>query len=130
MTSSTVPPAATATRGVRVASLRLRRIDPWSAMKTGFVFAVGLGIMYVIASLLLFLFASSTGVFDSFNTTFSELSGTSGPFTFGLGSVLAVSAVFAVVEIVVMTLMFAVIAMLYNASAMVTGGVAVKLAED
>lgn len=99
-------------------------------MKTGFVFAVGLGIMYVIASVLLYLFASATGVFDSFNSTFSELSGTSGPFTFGLGNVLAVSAVFAVVEVVVMTLMFAVIAMLYNASAAVTGGVGVKLAED
>ncbi|MCU0280209.1 MAG: DUF3566 domain-containing protein [Candidatus Nanopelagicales bacterium] len=128
MSSSTVPAAAA--KSTRVASLRLRRIDPWSAMKTGFVFAIGLGIMYVIASLLLFSFASATGVFDSFNTTFSELSGSEGPFTFGFSTVLTVSLVFAVVEVVVTTLMFAVIAMLYNASAAVSGGVAVKLAED
>ena len=80
MTPSTVPGPT----GVRVATLRLRRVDPWSAMKTGFVFALGLGLMYVVAALLLFLFASATGVFRSFNSTFSELSGTDGPFTFGI----------------------------------------------
>jgi hypothetical protein len=124
-----VPPTANPT-GVRVATLRLRRIDPWTAMKTGFVFALGLGIMYVIAAVLLFLFASATGVFDSFNSTFSELSGTDGPFTFGIVAVLTASLVFAVVEVVVTTLLVAVLAMLYNASASVTGGVSVKLAED
>ena len=46
---------------MRVATLRLRRVDPWSAMKTGFVFALGLGLMYVVAALLLFLFASAAG---------------------------------------------------------------------
>ena len=71
MTSSTVPPAAA--KGTRVATLRLRRIDPWSAMKTGFVFAIGLGLMYVVAAVLLYLFASAAGVFESFNSTFSEL---------------------------------------------------------
>ena len=113
-----------------MARLRLRRIDPWSAMKTGFVFAVGLGVMYIIAAVLVYLFASSAGVFASFNETFSELTGNEGPLTFTLFGVLTVSLVFAVIEAVVMTLLFAVIAMLYNAAAMVTGGVSVKLAED
>ncbi|HPE13125.1 MAG TPA: DUF3566 domain-containing protein [Actinomycetota bacterium] len=126
MTPSTVPGPT----GVRVATLRLRRVDPWSAMKTGFVFALGLGLMYVVAALLLFLFASATGVFESFNSTFSELSGTDGPFTFGIVGVLTVSLVFAVVEVIVTTLLIAVLALLYNASASVTGGVMVKLAED
>ncbi len=128
MTSSTVPPQTA--NGARVARLRLRRIDPWSAMKTGFVFAVGLGVMYIIAAVLVYLFASSAGVFASFNETFSELTGNEGPLTFTLFGVLTVSLVFAVIEAVVMTLLFAVIAMLYNAAAMVTGGVSVKLAED
>ncbi len=126
MTPSTVPGAT----GVRVATLRLRRVDPWSAMKTGFVFALGLGLMYVVAALLLFMFASASGVFDSFNSTFSELSGTDGPFTFGIAGVLTVSLVFAVIEVIVTTLLIAVLALLYNASASVTGGVSVKLAED
>ncbi|MEI2619892.1 MAG: DUF3566 domain-containing protein [Candidatus Nanopelagicales bacterium] len=126
MTPSTVPGPT----GVRVATLRLRRVDPWSAMKTGFVFALGLGLMYVVAALLLFLFASATGVFESFNSTFSELSGTDGPFTFGIVGVLTVSLVFAVIEVIVTTLLIAVLALLYNASASVTGGVMVKLAED
>ena len=124
------PTAAPAAQGTRVATLRLRRIDPWSAMKTGFVLAIGLGIAYVIATVLLFLFADVAGVFDSFNNTFSELSGGTGPFTFSIGGVLAVSLVFAAIEIVVTTLMFAVVAMLYNAAAAVTGGVGIKLAED
>ncbi len=128
MTSSTVPPQTA--NGARVARLRLRRIDPWSAMKTGFVFAVGLGVMYIIAAVLVYLFASSAGVFASFNETFSELTGNEGPLTFTLFGVLTVSLVFAVIEAVVLTLLFAVIAMLYNAAAMVTGGVSVKLAED
>jgi hypothetical protein len=114
----------------RVATLRLRRIDPWSAMKTGFVVAIGLGIAYVIASVLLYLFASVSGVFESFNTTFTELSGGSGPFNFSVLSVVAVSLVFAVIEVVVTTVLFAVLAMLYNAAASVTGGVQIKLSED
>lgn len=129
MTSPTAP-APTTSNGARTASLRLRRIDPWSAMKTGFVFAIGLGIMYVIAWLLLYFFASAAGVFESFNSTFSELTGSEGPFVFTFLGVLSISLVFAVVEVVVTTLMFAVIAMLYNAAAAVTGGVSVKLAED
>jgi hypothetical protein len=44
--------------------------------------------------------------------------------------VLAVALVFAVIEVVITTLMFAVLAMLYNAAASATGGVQVKLAED
>jgi uncharacterized membrane protein YhdT len=128
VTTSTVPPAAA--KGTRVATLRLRRIDPWSAMKTGFVFAIGLGLMYVVAAVLVYLFASSAGVFESFNSTFSELTGSEGPFAFTLVGVLTISLVFAVIEVVVTTLLFAVIAMLYNASASVTGGVSVKLGED
>lgn len=129
MTSPTAP-APTTSNGARTATLRLRRIDPWSAMKTGFVFAIGLGIMYVIAWLLLYFFASAAGVFESFNSTFSELTGSEGPFVFTFLGVLSISLVFAVVEVVVTTLMFAVIAMLYNAAALVTGGVSVKLGED
>lgn len=124
------PTAAQQAQGSRVATLRLRRIEPWSAMKTGFVFAIGLGIAYVIASILLFLFADVAGVFDSFNSTFSELSGGSGPFNFTILGVIAVSLIFAVIEVVVTTLLFAVLAMLYNAAASATGGVQVKLAED
>lgn len=98
-------------------------------MKTGFVFAIGLGIAYAIAMVLIYLFADMSGVFDSFNSTFAELGG-QGVFNFNIMGVLAVSLVFAVVEVVVTTLLFAVLAMLYNAAAAATGGVQVKLAED
>lgn len=130
MTTSTAAPAAPATNTARVATLRLRRIDPWSAMKTGFVFAIGLGIAYIIAMLLLFLFADFAGVFDTLNQTAADLSGGTGPFSFTILGVLAVALVFAVIEVVVTTLLFAVLAMLYNAAGAVTGGVQIKLAED
>lgn len=129
MSTSTPTPAAQAPQGTRVATLRLRRIDPWSAMKTGFVFAIGLGIAYVIAMVLIYLFADMSGVFETFNSTFAELGG-SGLFNFTITGVLAVALVFAVIEVVITTLMFAVLAMLYNAAASATGGVQVKLAED
>jgi len=97
-------------------------------MKTGFVFAIGLAIAYVIATVLIFLFADFSGVFESINTTISDISNSG--FSVSLGAVLAVSLVFAVIEVVVTSLLFAVLAMLYNAAASVTGGVQVKLAED
>jgi len=97
-------------------------------MKTGFVFAIGLAIAYVIATVLIFLFADFSGVFESINTTISDISNSG--FTVSLGAVLAVSLVFAVIEVVITSLLFAVLAMLYNAAASVTGGVQVKLAED
>jgi hypothetical protein len=127
VTSTTSAPAA---KTSRVATLRLRRIDPWSAMKTGFVFAIGLGIAYIIAMVLLYLFADFAGVFDTLNQTAADLSGGTGPFTFNLLGVLTVALVFAVIEVIITTLMFAVLAMLYNAAGAVTGGVQIKLAED
>ena len=128
MTSSTATHPAAAAQGTRVATLRLRRIDPWSALKTGFVFAIGLAIAYVIATVLIFLFADFSGVFESINTTISDISNSG--FTVSLPAVLTVSLVFAVIEVVVTSLLFAVLAMLYNAASAVTGGVQVKLAED
>ena len=128
--SSTVQPEVEAPEGARVAKLRMRRIDPWSAMKTGFVFALGLGIMYVVATLLLYTFSANAGIFDTLNTTFTDLTNEDELFTFGFGEVLTVSLIFAVVEVVILTVLVAVIAMLYNASAMITGGVRVTLAEE
>ena len=45
------------------------------------------------------------------------MTGSEGPFAFTLVGVLTISLVFAVIEVVVTRLLFAVIAMLYNASA-------------
>src|SRR3712207_8622170 len=46
---STLFPYTTLFRSTRKARLRLSRLDPWSVMKTAFLFSIAAGIMLVIA---------------------------------------------------------------------------------
>lgn len=131
--TSTSPPTQESTpqhKHVRVASLKLRRIDPWSAMKTGLIFGIGLGLVWLVASILIFLFASMMGVFDTVNDTVADLSGDTGVLDLSLYQVVAINTVFAVIEVVVFTLVVGLLCVLYNAAAVMTGGIGVKLAED
>ncbi len=78
------------------------RVDPWSAMKVGFLLSVALGIAMVVMSAVLWSLMSAMGVFDSINSLASQIIGDGSGQTFdimdflGFGRVVSLSVVVAV----------------------------------
>ena len=54
-------------RRTRKARLRLSRLDPWSVMKTSFLFSIAAGIMLVAAVYSVWTVLSTSQLFDSIN---------------------------------------------------------------
>ncbi len=122
-------------RAPRRARLYVSRVDPWSVTKAAFLLSLTLGIVLVVAVVALWLVLNVTGVFTSVSRTIDEVVGTgSTPFSLldyiGLTKVLGVTLVIASVEIVLMTLLATLLAVMYNVSTGVTGGVEVVLSDD
>ena len=122
-------------RAPRRARLYVSRVDPWSVTKAAFLLSLTLGIVLVVAVVALWLVLNVTGVFTSGSRTIGEGVGTgSPPFSLldyiGLTKVLGVTLGIASVEIVLMTLLATLLAVMYNVSTGVTGGVEVVLSDD
>ncbi|MDY6055959.1 DUF3566 domain-containing protein [Micrococcus sp.] len=120
---------------VRKARLMLTRVDPWSVLKLSFLLSVALGILTVVATIALYSLANSFGVFDQINGVLgSVLGSTSGRFTvqslapFSL--VISLATVLAVINVILLTALSTVGALLYNVCAALVGGVGVTLADD
>lgn len=107
--------------------LRLVYIDFWSAVKLSFLAAIAIAIVTVVSFVLIFLVLQATGLItraDEFFASFSDGSFTLGQFL-SLPQVLAFSAVVAILNLVVVTVLGAVIAGIYNLAVKVTGGLLV-----
>lgn len=119
----------------RQARLYVSRVDPWSVAKVAFVLSVAIGIVLVIATALLWLMLDSLGVFDALARNVNEIVGSSGS-EFDLMSLLSFSRivggvlVLTSVEIVLVSVLAAVFAILYNLSVTMTGGVEVVLTDQ
>lgn len=119
----------------RQARLYVSRVDPWSVAKVAFVLSVAIGIIMVIATALLWLMLDSLGVFDALARNFNEIVGSSGA-DFDLMSLLSFSRivggvlVLTSVEIVLVSVLAGVFAILYNISVSMTGGVEVVLTDQ
>lgn len=122
--------AAGAPRTVR---LSLARIDPWSAMKMTFLLSVALGIATVVAAFLLWTMVNGMGVLDSSNDFIRELTNASDFSIYdyvGLTRVLSLVTVLAVANVVLLTALGTLGAVLYNVSAALVGGIGTTLTDD
>ena len=124
--------------GVRTpkrARLYVTRIDPWSVTKAAFMLALAIGIVIVVAVAILWWVLDVTGVFQSIARTFDEVIGTA---TTGfdllsyleLSRVRGVAIVIASVEIVLVSLLSTLFAIMYNMTVGLTGGVEVVLSDE
>lgn len=124
----TTQPAAT--RRVR---LLVSRVDPWSVMKLAFLLSVSLGIILVVAVAILWSVLNGMGVWNQLNTITSEITD-SEQFdiaTFvSLSRVVAGATVVAVANVVLMTAMATLGAVIYNITAQLVGGLQVTLSDD
>ena len=134
------PPAAPRRPPVKPRSRRARltaiRVDPWSVMKTAFMLSIAWGIMTLVSVLLVWNVLNASGVFESINSTVSDVLGNTATTRFdvmdyvGLQRVAGVTTLICVVDVVLITALATLGAFLYNLSASLLGGIEVTLAEE
>ncbi|HEU4547057.1 MAG TPA: DUF3566 domain-containing protein [Microlunatus sp.] len=124
-------------RRTRKARLRLSRLDPWSVMKTSFLFSIAAGIMLVVAVYVIWTVLSTSGLFDSINEIVASVVSTPGDTTpfrieeyINTQKVMGVSALIACVDVVIFTALATLGSFLYNLAATMLGGLEITLAED
>ena len=122
-------------RRTRKARLRVSRVDPWSVMKTTFLFSIAFGIMLVVIVAVLWSVIAGSGALQSVNSTITQLIGDSNS-QFNIedyinaGRVIGFAAVLAALDVVIITAVSTLFAFLYNLAAAVIGGLEITLAED
>lgn len=119
---------------VRKARLLVSKVDPWSVLKMAFLLSVALGIVTVVAAVVLWTVLDLTGIFDRVNDLLGEVIGTESGFNLkeliSLGQVASFATIIAVVNVVLLTALSMLAAVLYNISSTLVGGIGVTLTDD
>jgi hypothetical protein len=130
-------PKAASVRRTRKARLRLSRLDPWSVMKTSFLFSIAAGIMLVVAVYAVWAVLSTSGLFASINDIVASVVSTPGDTTpfrvedyLNTQRIMGVTALIACVDVVIFTALATLGSFLYNLAATMLGGLEITLAED
>ncbi|MFP5314102.1 MAG: DUF3566 domain-containing protein [Actinomycetes bacterium] len=119
----------------RKARLLVSKIDPWSVLKMSFLLSVALGIVTVVAAIVIWTVLDLTGIFDRVNQLLGEIAGSEGAgfdlrqFA-SLGQVVSFATIIAVVNVVLLTALAMLSAVLYNISSTLVGGIGVTLTDD
>ncbi len=120
---------------VRDAQLVLSRIEPWSVMKFSFMVSlVGLVVLFVAVAALYFAF-STLGVFHSIEHTIVLVTSSKGnpganaSSWFSAGTVLGYTILAGAIDVVLITALATVGAVVYNAVTHLSGGVEITLQE-
>lgn len=115
----------------RQARLHLTRLDPWSVAKAAFMFGITLAGVIMIASVALWLILSASGVFDALTSIFKDagVNASSGVSFLSLGRLVGLSMLISAAEIVLLTVLSSIFAVLYNLSVGFTGGIEVTLTD-
>lgn len=113
---------------VKQVRLTLVYVDFWSALKMSFMVGLAQAIVTVIATFLLYLVFVQTGIFDRANSVVGQVVGGNGfdvRSIVSMGQSIAFAAIVGILNMVVITVMGAVIAVIYNAIAKIVGGLKV-----
>ncbi|WP_028278418.1 DUF3566 domain-containing protein [Arthrobacter sp. H5] len=119
----------------RKARLLVSKVDPWSVLKMSFLLSVALGIVTVVAAIVIWTVLDLTGIFDRVNQLLGEIAGSEGEgfdlrqFA-SLGQVVSFATIIAVVNVVLLTALAMLSAVLYNISSTLVGGIGVTLTDD
>jgi len=114
--------------------LAVSRIDPWSAMKLGFLLAVAIGIMTVVATAVVWYVLDGMQVFFKIEELFTQIVGTETDVDIrqyvAFGRVISIATLLGVVNVVIITALSTIMAFLYNIVAALVGGVHLTLTDD
>ena len=141
--SGTVPPrpgsenarrAKPARRPPRLASLQLKRVDPWTVLKISLIVSIVMFFVWMIATGILYYTLGAMDVWAKVNDTFSTLTSTPDVAAgqtdlITAPRVFAITAIVGAINIVLFTALATVGAFIYNAAAAMSGGVELTLGE-
>ncbi|MFF5111289.1 DUF3566 domain-containing protein [Streptosporangium sp. NPDC000509] len=124
-------------RSPRKAHLVLRRVEPWSAMKFSFVVSLVCFVVLFIAVAALYMVLSSLGVFENIIQTVTQLTTADGNATNGVDiaswfepvRILGYTALIGAVNVVLITALATLGAVIYNIASDLVGGVEVTFSE-
>lgn len=107
--------------------LRLVYVDFWSAVKLSFLAAVALAIVTLVSVFLIYLVLQTTGLVDKLDEILRALTDNSFVLAevVSLPQVMAFAAIVAILNLIVVTVLGAVVAGIYNLMVKVTGGLLV-----
>lgn len=113
------------------ASLQVRHIDPWSALKVSSLLSVALFFVWMIAVAFLYLVLGGMGVWSKLNSNVGDLltSTSGGGELVSSGTIFGGAALIGLVNIVLLTAMATIGAFIYNLSTDIVGGIEVTLAD-
>jgi hypothetical protein len=129
------PSKAAAKRSVRQAHLTIARVEPWSVMKFSFVVSLVAFVILFIAVSVLYGALSALGVFESLQrvvaslTSSQDSAGVNAAKWFTASKVLGYTALLGSLNIVLITAMSTIGAVIYNLTSRLIGGVEVTLRE-
>jgi hypothetical protein len=114
------------------ASMQIRRVDPWSALKVSLLLSIALFFVWMIAVAFLYLVLGGMGVWTKLNSNVGDLltstSGSGGELV-SSGTIFGGALLIGLVNIVLLTAMATVGAFIYNLITDIVGGVEVTLAD-
>ncbi|QAY71745.1 DUF3566 domain-containing protein [Xylanimonas protaetiae] len=120
--------------GPRRVRLTVSRIDPWSVMKLAFLLAVAIAIMTVVAAAVFWFVVDGLGTFDKIQQFINQVVGQNTAVNLedfvAFDRVVSLATLVAIVNIVLMTAIATIMAILYNITAALVGGVHVTLTDD
>ncbi|RRR26543.1 DUF3566 domain-containing protein [Schaalia georgiae] len=117
----------------RRVDLAIARIDAWTVMKVSFLLSVAFGIAIVIATIVLWFMLDAMHVFSTLESFLQEIG--AGKFTelleyVRLPRTIAYATIVGVINVVLMTAISTLGAMLYNVVASLVGGIKVSLMDE
>lgn len=119
---------------VRRARLVVSKVDTWSVLKLAFLLSVALGIITVVAAVVLWIVLDLTGLFDGINELLGMLGGVGGALNIkdflSLGQIAIFATIVSVVNVILLTALSVLAALLYNIAAALVGGVGLTLTDD
>ena len=121
-------------RPPRLASLQLKRVDPWTVLKISLIVAIVMFFVWMIAVGILYYTLGAMDVWTKVNSTFSTLTSTPDVAAgqtdlITAARVFGITAVVGAINIVLFTALATVAAFIYNAAAAMSGGVELTLGE-
>lgn len=113
------------------ATMQIRRIDPWSALKVSLLLSVALFFVWMIAVAFLYLVLGGMGVWSKLNSNVGDLltSTSAGGELVSAGSVFGGALLIGLLNIVLLTALATIGAFIYNLTTDIVGGVEVTLAD-
>ncbi len=124
-------------RPTRKARLRVARLDPWSVMKTAFMFSIALAIISIVAVGVLWSVVEASGAIEKLQEAMNAVLGNAdGSGRIEIRSyidrwrVLGLTTLISAINVVLLTAIATLGAFLYNLTANLLGGLEVTLSED